>query len=807
MLITNYLKSTFRSFSKNKFYTFINILGLSIGFICAIFIYFFIKDEVSYDKYHSRYERIYRLESDFTIADKNDKFAATAVPLAPTLKVEYPEIEQSVRFSQIGNSLVKYRDKQFYEENIYYTDSSIFDVFTVPLLFGSPEEALTDPNCVIISRRTALKYFNRENPLNEVITIGNQGDFKITGVFRDLPSNTHLKYDALISGQTLVSRFGEENINSTASGAFWNISVFSYVLLAENASIDKVIAKFPEFYEKYMAELGNQIRGSFNLMATPLADQHFYSNVQYDLPTGEIAYIYIFGAIAIFILLIACINYMNMATARSEKRAREVGIRKVVGAYKQQLIRQFLSESVILAFIALAVAVIGVYAFRGIFVDISGKEMNINLLEHAIILPVLLLVTFVVGLLSGTYPAFFLSSFSPIKVIRGKVNINGKGGSLRKGLVVLQFVISIFMIIGTIIVFNQVDYLNSKDLGYDKEDMVVLQIQDTAFIRNLNVFKEELLQNPNILSATTSVSVPGNNMPITVMRVEREEEMVEHTLNWILVDYDFIDTYQLNLIDGRQFNKEMATDLTEAFIINEAAAKSLHWTDAPLGKKLQWQINLDGTAGMNGKVIGVIEDFHMGSLHNPVEPVILILRDDPSRFMSLKIAKDNQAASIDFIKEKWLEFDHQNPFDYYMLDEQLEQLYEGEQKIGLIFTIFSGICVFIALLGLFGLSSFIASQRKKEIGIRKVLGASTESILSKFYMEFSILIGISFIISIPLAYYASLEWLSNFAYHFPLGMGPFILAGIISIALSLITISLHIVRAARSNPVNSIKYE
>ena len=834
-MFKNYLKSAFRNIVRNKFYSILNILGLSIGIIAAIFILLYNSSELSYDKYHIKHNRIHRLESDFTISNKHDLFAVTSAPLGPAFKIEFPEVEEFVRFANDGSILIKYEDKEFYEDDFYYTDSTIFDVFTHEFVYGTPEKALTEPNTCVLTETLAKKYFGNENPIGKVISDAEDANFKITAVVKDLPESSHLKFRGLFSFNTLVEFFGPERMNSFEPNAFWNVNFYTYVLLNENSNIQSIHEKFPEFYEKYMKSLGDQINASFEFMSTPLADIHLTSTLRGDLPTGNKSYVYIFTVIAIFILLIASINYMNMATARSANRTKEVGIRKVLGAIRFQLIRQFLTESVILALTALILAIAAVYLLLPDFNQIAGKNLVFGFKQTPMIIFWIFIIALITGLLSGSYPAFYLSSFMPVKVLKGKLNTGAKSGWLRRILVVFQFIISIAMIIGTIVISNQLNFLRTKDLGFDKENILVIGVQDTSLRKKIPSFREELLQNPIVINAATSSSYPGGMGGILVMRVETLEKlsenndlrdttqneisndsttfqtgsrMVEHALNLALIDYDFIDSYKMEIINGRNFDKNMGTDLEEGVLINEAAAKELGWGDDAIGKKIDFGIELDGTADRYTKVIGVIKNFNYNSLHNKIDPMLFFLSESPRYFLSIRIDEKNRQQALEFIEEKWYEFGAINPFDYDFLDQNLDEMYEAEVNIGRIFRIASLLSIFIALLGLLGLSSFIAEQRSKEIGIRKVLGASVSSIIIKLFKEFIVLIMVAFVIAAPLSWWGLTDWLStSFIYNVGIGWLTFVIAAFLAIIIGLATTSFHIIKAANANPVDSIKCE
>ncbi len=808
-MIKNYLKSALRNITKNKFYSFLNILGLAIGIAAFIFIFLYIQDEISYDKYHENSSRIYRVESNFNISGKHETFAIVPTPMGPALKLEYPEVEEMCRFMNTGNTLFKYGDKEFYEDKFYFADSTVFQIFTHKLLMGNPNSCLVEPNSIVIDQSTAKRFFDEANPMGEILESGSGRKYKVTGVMEDMPKSSHLQYQALLSVTTLSALRGEEEFNSMEPGRFWNIGVYTYVLLNKNVTMQSVLEKFPGFYEKYMKSVGDQINASFDLMATPLIDTHFSGNIGADQPKGNMAYIYIFAAIALFILIIASINYMNMATARSAKRAREVGIRKVAGAYRKQLIGQFLSESLLLAIIGLIIALILVYTLLPDFNTFSGKQISLNLLTQPGLFLIILSVTVIIGLASGSYPAFFLSSFKPVSVIKGSSTGKGKsGGTLRRVLVVIQFAIAIAMIIGTVVVSGQLRFLRDKDLGFIKDNIVILQLQDSAFRSKVEPFKEELLNNANILAVTNSTGVPGDNQWIQVVKVEKDTAMVDDSMILALVDHDFVDTYGMELIEGRGFDKEMSTDAEEAVIVNETTVKQYGWQDNPIGKKIHWGFELDGSGGRILKVIGVVKDFHFNSLHNKVVPFMMFLSEFDKGYLSLRINPENFGETRQFIEDKWNAFGASRPFDYNMLTETWDEMYQSEAKIGAIFTIATLLTIFIALLGLLGLSSFVAEQKTKEIGIRKVMGARLHNILGLLYKEFVLLIIIAFVIAIPIAWWQLDIWLSsNFVYHIAITVGSILLAGLLAIVISILTISFHSLKVAMGNPVDAIKYE
>ncbi len=806
-MIRNYLISAIRNIYKNRFYSILNILGLTIGMSTFIFLILYIGDEMSYDKYHDKADRIYRIESNFTIAGKNEMFAIVPVPMGPALKLEYPEVEKFVRIFGAGNSLFRHGEKESYEEDFYFTDSTFFQVFTHSMIMGDPDKCLVEPLSIVLTRSIAEKYFGDEDPMGKVMESGSGRLFKVTGVMEDVPANSHLRFTALISGTTLAAEAGEEEFNSMEPVRFWNIGVYTYLLLNENSSMQAIHDKFPGFYEKYMKSLGDQVNASFELMSTPLTGQHFSHHVSSDQPKGNKAFMFIFGAVALFILLIAAINYMNMATARSANRAREVGIRKVSGALKSQLIGQFLGESLLLSIVSLVLAVVMVYLLLPEFNLLAGKELTPAFFTNPLFIIGIIGVAVLIGIISGSYPAFYLSSFNPVTVIKSAVSQKGGSGILRKVLVVFQFFIATAMIIGTIIVSQQLSYLRNKDLGFDMENMMVLELQDSAFRAKAGAFREELLQNPNILGVTNSIGVPGRNTWIQVVRMEKDSGWIDESSIITVVDYHYFDVYDIEFKLGRPFDEKMGTDLEEAVVVNETLVKTYGWEDEPLGKMIHWGFNLDGTGGKKMKVIGVVKDYHFRSLHNRIQPQLMMLADFDKGNLSIRMKGDNIGETINFIEEKWNTFDSRRPFTYRFLEDTWDEMYTNEKNLGIIFRIATILTIFIALLGLLGLSSFVAEQRTREIGIRKVLGASVSNISRLLYRDFALLIGIAFILAIPVAWYVLDLWLQNFAFHIRVGLFAFILGGILALLVGLLSISFHILRVANTNPVEAIKHE
>ena len=809
-MLINYLKSAARNLTRNKFYSSINIIGLFLGLLSSIFILLFINDELSYDKYHLNHSRIYRVESVFNIKGKIDKFAPSSLSIGPAMKLEIPEVEKYVRLLQVPNIRLKYQNTEYYEDDFFITDSSFFELFTYEFIAGNPKTALNKPFTMIMTQSYAKKYFGNENPIGKILKTQNGITYEISAIIKDLPGNSHLKFDGLISIATLQKIYGDKfNIDDLSQGSFWNVSVFSYIMLKKGTKIESVKSKFPAIYTKYMKKIGDQLSASFKPNFTPLADTHFQNEYTYDLPNGNKMYITIFAAIGIFILLIASINYMNLATAKYVKRAKEVGIRKVLGSSRGSLISQFLTESILIALISLILSYIAIILLLPVFNFLADKSLNYTDLFNPLFIIALFGITLLVGILSGTYPAFYLSSFQPAIILRNELT-KGKGlANLRKLLVIVQFAISIIMIIGTMIVSEQLSYIKNKPLGFNKNNMIVMNIQDTSFFRYMTTFKEELKRIPEISMVSSATSVPGTLTGILVNKVETNEgEMRELTMNFIVSDFDYNKIMDFKFIAGRDFNIAYGTDISEATIINEALVKKMGWNPKNvIGKKIDFGVNPDGKANRNLKVIGVIKDYHFTSLHNEIAPIMILPDTNTLNQVLVKFQGNNSQLILDKINKVRAKFGANYPLNSFFLDENLAKQYKSEEKLTIIFGYFSTLCILISCLGLLGLTSFMAEQRTKEIGIRKALGAGVKDIVSLLTKSFMILVGIAYIIAVPLAWYFMKLWLEDFYYRIDISLGVFISAFILSMLIAFITVFFLAYRAANSNPVKSLRYE
>lgn len=807
-MIRNYLKIALRNLLKNKAYSFINIAGLALGLTCCLLITMYVVDELSYDHFHKNADRIYRINADLKFGGHDYVLAVVSDPMGHTLVKDYPQVKNAVRFREQGSFLVKKGAENLKETRVIFADSTLFDVFSFPLIYGDPKTALAAPNTVVITESTARKYFNKVDVMGETLLLDDETNYKITGVIKDIPKNSHIQFDFFLA----MAGLEESKQNNWLSHNF-----NTYLLLEEGAKIEQLAAEMDKVVEKYVGPMAQQLMqitmdefrksGNYlNYTFIPLTDIHLHSNRTAELsPNGNIQYVYIFSAVALFVLLIACINFMNLATARSAGRAREVGIRKVMGSLKSSLIGQFLTESVVMALLSLVLAVAGVWLLLPWFNQLSGKEMALGAFVNAAIVPVLLLFVVATGLLSGSYPAFFLSSFRPVNVLKGRLSQHAKGGGLRSALVVFQFITSVLLIIGTIVIYRQLNYIQTKQLGFNKEQVLIIN-DAYALGDQLSAFKEEALRETGVVSGTISSYLPvpssRSDSPIFPSPVPDQTKAVA-TQQW-RVDHDYIKTMGMEMSQGRDFSKDFLSDST-AVIINEAAARLLNF-DNPVGQHIySLQNTIDGKMDKY-EVIGVVKNFHFESLRSNISPVVFFLASSRGN-ISFRLNSDDITGTINRIQSKWRSMAAGQPFAYTFMDESFDQMYRAEQRIGNIFISFAILAIFIACLGLFGLSAFMAEQRTREIGIRKVLGASVSNIVAMLSKDFLKLVLIATVIAFPIAWWGMSKWLEDYAYRTEISWWIFALAGVVAVLIALATVSFQAFRAAVSNPVDSLKIE
>ncbi|GAA4410370.1 ABC transporter permease [Nibrella viscosa] len=804
-MLRNYLKIAFRNLLKHKSFSFINIVGVAIGLACFLLIALYVKDELSYDRHHRNADRIYRVARTFLSKDGTEslKLGHAAPPFGSLIRQDFPELEQVVRLLE-NNALLRYGEHSFNEENMFFAEENVFKVFTVNVLSGNPDKALVNPFSIMFSRPMAEKYFGKENPVGKTVRMDSQFDMTVTGVFEPLPAQSHFHPDFLISFSTLNDNrvYGAEGLRSN-----WGNNSFStFILTPPNYDISRLEKAFPAFQDRHIPAFQNVKASSYSVLhLMKLTDIHLHSQLDSEIePNGDIQYVYLFSAIGLFILLIACINYMNLATARSSSRAREVGMRKVVGAIRNQLVGQFLSESLLLVSIALVIALILVLIFLPFLNDFTQKQLTIGALADPTFLLTLIGITLLTGLVAGSYPAFFLTSFQPISVLKGKVASSIRNGRLRQTLVVTQFAIAVALIISTAVVYNQMKYIQNYKLGYQKDQIVLLRMgADSA--RDYEALKQEFKRSSTINDVARSSRIPSGRLLDSWDAYVLKGDTMAPTdigIKALTIDYEFIPTYQIEMAAGRNFSREFPTDDSTAFILNETAVKMLGWKDPndAIGKQF-------GYGRDRGQIIGVTKDYHFESLHQTVAPIVMFL--DPQRLFwaSVHVAGKNLPNALAHIESVWKKNFPERPFAYEFLDQRFGQLYAREQTQQTLFGIFAGIAIFISCLGLFGLSMFMAEQRTKEIGVRKVLGASTTDIVALFSKDFLKLVLIAIVIASPIAWYAMDKWMQDFAYQSGIPWWVFILAGALAVLIALFTISFQSIKAALMNPVKSLRAE
>lgn len=795
-MFKNYLKIAMRHLCKHRGYTLINMLGLSLGLACCILIVLYVQDERSYDRYHERANQIHRVAMTITSQGKQMHSASTPAPLGPAIVADYPEVIKAVRFFPLHQkTLMRHGDKRFYEEQIIVADASLLDVFSFPLVHGDARSAFDDPNGILISEHVAEKYFGQANPLGKTLTFREETDYRVTGVLKNIPSNSHVVFDIVLPlSQATITQFQYENFLHE----WWDASAYTYLLLHSDASATAFQEKLPAVIEKH---IGAEFRAGgmeANLFIQPLTDIYLHSHLEGELgANSHVTYIYIFTAIALLILLISIINFVNLSTARSLVRAKEVGVRKAMGAHKRQLFYQFIGESMLLAFLALGVALIVITVVLPAFNALTQKALTLQ--AHLPYLAGIPLLTILLGLLAGSYPALVLSSFDSLKALQGSASMRSRSGSLRRALVVFQFSISIMLIVALLVINNQKDYLQTKALGFNKEEIIVIKLTDLRLRWESETLKSALLDLPPVSQVTFSQTIPGESSVKQGYGANGIQGLALMTT--LLVDDDFLQTYDIAVLTGRDFSAERPTDRTDAFIINEAAAGYLGWT-SPLGKELKW-----GVTQKKGTVIGVVPNFHFQSLHHQIDPLVLHIEPNWYRYISVRTTTQRLAQTLTQLEEVWHRFSPAFPFDYFFLDERIGQLYGKEVQVNGIIAVFSGLAILLTCLGLFGLAAFTAQQRSKEIGVRKVLGASSASILILLCKNFAKLVMVAFVVATPLAYLAMNRWLEDFAYRIEIPWWIPLVAGSVALAIALMTVSYQAMRAALADPVRSLRSE
>jgi putative ABC transport system permease protein len=814
-MFNNYLKIALRNLSRNKVFSFINIVGLAIGITCFITLGLFVLDELNYDEYNKNANQIYRVIVHSNINGLESTNAKSSAPLGATLVKDFPEVIASARIGYFGQYNIRYKDKTFSERDIYTADSNYFNIFTLPFLYGDSKTALVRPNSIVISETAAKKYFGNENPLGKTFTVNDTATFLITGVMKDYPKKSHFRCNFLLS-------------MSTYSISEWNNWLdawyTTYVVLKKGSDAQECEKKMQQTVKNYVGPLVTSILGAsfddllskgsyYRYRLQPLTSIYLYSRGDYGVDvntewgnarSSDIAYIYIYLSIGFFMLLIAVINFMNLATARSEKRAKEVGIRKTLGSDKSKLIWQFMTESIFTCFLSIFLS-IGLLQFTVPFLNnFTSRDLKLEFFNNLYTIPLLIILTIVIGILAGSYPAFYLSSFQPSHVMKSNTAKGGQKSLLRSLLVIIQFTISIMLIIGTLIIKDQLNYIQDKNLGFNKEHLITID-NTSIFKDHIESFKQEISNIQNVVSSTASTLMFQSGIPGEAFLYDKVKGNDIVACQYLDVDYDFEKTYQIKIKEGRFFSKDFSTD-TNAVLINETAAKEFK-ACKPLGKILS-AVEVSGRRNTY-KIIGVVKDFNYESLHQTVRPLVFHLSSvkQAGVYFTIRVKSNDVKNTLASIEKVWHEFAGNKYFKCTFIDENLARMYEADKKIGTITTAFSFIAIFIACLGLFGLAAFVTEQRIKEIGIRKVLGASIMEIVLLLSKEFTKWVVIANLIAWPVAFYVMNNWLHDFAYRIEIGWTVFILSGIIALVIAIVTVSLQTVKAALANPIESLKYE
>jgi putative ABC transport system permease protein len=807
-MFTTYLKIAYRPLRRYKSYTVINIIGLAVGIACCITIMLYIQDELSYDKFNASADRIYRTVIHGSISNKEVNDALSPTPMGPALLRDLPEVSAYTRLKRFTTPVVRYGAKTFNENNFYWADSSFFDVFTVKFIAGDPATALTQPSTVVITESTARRYFGNEDAMGKILNVDHERNYAVTGVVKNFPRSSHFHFDLL----------GSLSTYEDSRSPFWLSCHFcTYILLREGTDPAEFQKELSSEFTRYASPQLKQSMGvtldqfeaagnKFGFLLQPLTSIHLYSHLDHELePNGDISYVYVFSAIAAAVLLIACINFINLTTALWEKRAKEVGIRKTLGSKRSRLVTQFILESILLSLLAVVPAAGFIELLLPTFNELAGKELSLNLLGGFPAIPALICFAALVGFVAGSYPAFYLSSLEPVQAFKNEKKQGGRRALLRRGLVIFQFVVSIVLFIGALVIRDQMRYVQNKNLGFSKEQVVVINKTDNLGNR-IGPFKQELLGDSKVISACNSSTILGNLQDESVFWVGGASGQQPQGMWEMWTDEDFVKTYRMELAEGRFFSKDHPSD-TSAVVVNQTAEKVLGVQNL-VGMNLVTPGRSAGSA-ISMEVVGVIKDFHFESLHQTIQPVVIHLlpRGTAGRFLCVRVTPGDYQKTIGFLEKSWEQYAGNRAFDYSFLDQNLAHLYASDQRTSKIVTAFSLLAVLIACLGLLGLVAFVIERRTKEIGIRKVLGASVSGIVGLLTKEFVVLVVTANIIAWPAAYFILNRWLQNFAYRISLNLWDFLLAGVLALIIAFLTLSYQAIKAATANSVEALRYE
>jgi len=790
-MLKNLLKTTLRYIRKHPGYSLLNVLGLTLGITSALFLIIYVSDELSYDRYHEKAERIYRVSSKITETDDQFTWIVAQIPFGPQVARDYPEVESFTRFINMPRAAYKFEDKEYIEENFFYADSTVFDIFTYKVIRGEVKSAVKDPKKIVLTETAAGRYFGDSDPVGKVLTSG-ENTYEVTGVIEDVPSNSHFRFEALAARNNLPKELGN----------WGNFGVFTYLLLPGGLDVKAFETKIQGMYEAHMKSIFGPLNINIEYILEPIRKIHLYStNAAEPEPTGSISYVYIFAIVAVFLVLIAAMNYMNLATARSTQRAREVGLRKVVGSRRSLLIMQFLSESVLLTLISLIISIILLLVLLPRFNTLAGKSFDIGILLSPAVLMSVFIVIVVSGIIGGSYPAFFLSRFSPVTVLKGEITQGSAGALFRKILVIIQFTISVAMIVCTMVVFRQLNFLKEKDQGFNQENVLSLQLNNQQMINKYPVLKQLLLKNEDIKYVTSTNTPMGEGSGKVIFNMETDQGMAQRGINFAVVDHDFIDALEIKIVEGRDFQLDMPSDTLTGVVVNETLVKRMGWSD-PIGKRAE----VGDESTVRARVIGVMADYHQTGMYNEIESLLLVYRER-NNIVYVKLSGNNTEQTLSFIENTWKEVFPDQPYSFTFLKERFNRQFEADEKRGVIFTMFTILAILIACMGLFGLASYMVEQRTKEVGIRKVFGASEGVVVRLISRDFLLLVGISIVIALPVAFYFMSNWLENYVYRTNISIPLLILAALLTIGITFITISYKAYQAAVTNPASSIRTE
>jgi len=803
-MFNHYLKTALRNLRRQKGYSFLNILGLALGLACSILIIFYLHHELSYDRFHANADRIFRVTAEGLAGGNPVNMAITPNPMPRSLLSRYPEVRSAARIRRGETIPVKYADKEFIESGIAYADPGLFQVFTFPLVRGDVQTALEKPYTVVLTERAAKKYFGTEDPLGKLLNFDNRTDFSVTGIIKDVPRLSHLKFDVLCSLET-------DYAEDPGSRDDWlgRYSGFTYIRLDRPQGREPLEEKLPGLIDEAMGSALKAMKVSFRLRLQPLTDIHLRSKLRFEFgPNGDVLNVSIFAAIAVIILAIASVNFMNLATARSARRAREVGLRKVVGAGRRDLIGQFLGESVSASLLALMTAMIFIMLALPLFQAISGIELTLGPGQLAWLIPVSFGLALFIGLAAGSYPAFVLSAFQPVKTLKG-----GPGGSdagsgsagFRRFLVVGQFALSIVMISGTRTIGEQIRYMKTKDMGFEKDQVLAIRTSDETILQTLDQVKSRLKAVPGVLDVSATTFVPGLGQSVNPVVPEGFPENATVGYREVLADADYVRTLGMEIVRGRDFSREMLSDSKDAILLNETAVRETGW-DEPIGKTVKIAAR-EATRLSNKTVIGVVRDFHYSSLHNRIEPLYIGNDMKFLRVLAVKVKAGETGRIVGELKKAWGTISPGVLFNFFFVDELFNAQYRSEERLNKIFSAFSFIAIAIAGLGLFGLASYMAERRKKEVSIRKVLGATSGEMVGLLSRDFLTMVGLAALVACPIAYFATGTWLREFAYRTPIRPSTFVFSGLAALAIAFLTVSYQAVRAASANPADSLRHE